>query len=745
MIRKLLIFSGVGLLIGILSLALFIGLVNYEVFGHLYSSEEIRSFKNETATEVMSADGQLIGKFFAKNRTNIYFEQLPTHVVNALVATEDERFFEHDGVDSRSLFRVLFKTILLNQPSSGGGSTITQQLLKNMYGRQSFGPLTMLVNKTKEALLAYRLESIYSKEEILALYLNTIPFGENVYGIEAASRLFYNKSVVNLTINEGAVLIGMLKANTYYNPRLYPIHAKNRQEVVLHQMMKNNYLTESEYDLLRIIPIQLDYANLGANGPANYFLVKVERELNEILQDVTAKIGKKWDYKAEGLKVETTLDYRLQTFAIQSFEKHLKKMQQKLSLQYSKGKSAQQLQKLVDGIIKSKQLQSRRNEKVKIEVFTWDSTYYDSISVSDSIKNSLLTLHAGFLAMQPNTGAINAWVGGVDFRRFPYDQVRAKRQLASTFKPILYAAALEKGMSPCDYLDNTPKTYTDFDNWTPANYDHSTGGEYSLTGALIRSKNVPSVDLLFQVGYDEVDYLWRKLGFTAHLKHSPSMALGTVDASVEELATGYAMLANGGDEVTPFTITRIVSPSGEVLYQRKEKRERTRVLEERTSLLMNEILQKAINHGTGAAIRNTYGIKTPLAGKTGTSQNFADAWFASYNPNVVMISRVGASYRSIHFNSGSLGSGGRLALPLTALTLQQIEQDSVELEKYSSPFPSINEGLKGEMNCPDFVEDSTLDKFKDFFKSDNTSVEKREKKQRKKDQRKKKKGWFKRN
>ena len=739
MIKKSIRFLLIVSIAVIAGFSLFVVAVSYEVFGHLYSRQELKDFRNQTATQIRTNDGVLIGKFFAKNRTNITYNQIPTHVVNALVATEDARYFEHDGVDSRSLVRVLLKTILMNKASSGGGSTITQQLLKNMYGRKSFGPLTMLVNKTKEALLAYRLESIYSKEEILALYLNTIPFGENVYGIESAASLYYNKPVEKLTITQGAVLVGMLKANTYYNPRLYPEHAFKRKNVVLHQMVNYGYLEQEEYDKLKTKEIQLDYANLQSEGPANYFLVRVKKELKSILEEVEQTTGKKWNYRTDGLIVETTLDYKLQNYAINAMKKHLNTMQKRLRKQYKSGASLKQLNKKVQKIVDSKGL--NKNDIHKQEIFSWDSTYYDSISVADSIKLALTALQSGFLALHPESGDILAWVGGIDFRTQPYDQILAKRQMASTFKPILYAAALEKGMSPCDYLDNTPKTYTDFDNWKPANYDHTEGGDFSLTGALMKSKNVPTVDLLFQVGFDEVDYLWRKLGFTSQLVHSPAMALGTADASLNELAIAYAAFANGGFKVSPKSISRITTSDGQVIFERHPVKKKEGVIEPRTSQLMTAMLQKAINHGTGTSIRNKYGLQIPLAGKTGTSQNFGDSWFASFNPNIVMVTRVGASYRDIHFNTGSNGAGGRLALPITAITLQQLEANKSHYSMFSVDFKALPTSLNTEMNCPDFVEDNSIDKFKDLFKKKSTTVVKEKQKSKKK----KKKGWFKKN
>lgn len=726
------------IIIAIAGVTLFVAAVNFEFFGHVYSRKELKQFKNQTATRIYTRDGVLIGKFFDKNRTNISYEQLPKHVVEALVATEDARYFEHEGVDSRSLARVLFKTIILNDASSGGGSTITQQLLKNMYGRQRFGALTMLVNKTKESILATRLESIYTKKEILALYLNTVPFGENVFGIEAASRLFFNKSVTQLRIDEGAVLVGMLKANTYYNPRLYPDHAKQRRNVVYYQMVNYHYLDKTVYDSLKQQPIVLDYANLESEGPANYFLVEVKKELEQILAKIEKETGKKWDYLADGLVVETTLDYPLQNYALTSFKEHLSVMQKRLRKQYASGKSLSHLNKMIQNEIKKQGWSERAQKMSPQEIFSFDSIYIDSISVTDSIRLSLTTLQSGLLAIHPKTGNILAYVGGIDYRTQPYNQINARRQLASTFKPILYASALEKGMSPCDYLSNTAKTYEDFDHWKPANYDHSEGGMYSLTGALVKSKNVPSVNLLFEVGFDEVDYLWRKLGFSYDLQYTPSMALGTGEANLMELAKAYATFVNGGFTISPKTILRIKAADGTLIYENKQTPPSSKIIKDRTSVLINEMLQKAVNKGTGISIRTKYKVKMPLAGKTGTSQNYADAWFASYNPSLVMVARVGASSPQIHFNNGANGSGGRLALPLVGLTLQKMEGNKKEKALYSDDFEQVSDSLTEELNCEDYLDETGMEKFFNMFKSSTTTINQEEKKSKRNSSSKKK-------
>ena len=721
MLKKSIKFIILTLVLLAVAFGIFIATVFYGGFGHLHTSEELQEFKNQTATLVLSEEGQLIGKFYAENRTNIKFEQLPEHLVNALVATEDARYFEHEGVDSRSLLRVLFKTILSNQKSSGGGSTINQQLAKNMFGRKNYGPLTMLVNKTKEALLAYRLESIYSKEEILTLYLNTIPFGENVLGIEAASRRFFNKPIGKIRIEEAAVLVGLLKANTYYNPRLYPKNAIKRRNVVLSQMEKYNYLEPEFTDSLQNLPLKLDYANLESEGPANYFLVQVKKEVNKILKAVNNANKTDYDFTKDGLTINTTLNLSLQKQALNAYQSHLSIMQNRLSKQYQSSDERKTLNSLVTKELQRLKLNSRANEKKNRELFDWNGFYTDSISIRDSIRHSLTLLHAGLLAIDPQTGAIRTWVGGIDFRTQPYDQIYAQRQIASTFKPILYAAALEQGIMPCTYLDNDPLILSDFDNWQPQNYDRSTGGNYSMAAALAKSMNIPTINLFLQVPFVELDSLWKKLGFSQTLVNKPSTALGTPNASIYELAVAYSAFSNGGYHIEPQSIVSIKTADGTAIYRNKllKPQETDRVIHENTAQLMTAMLQKAIVEGTGSSLKNKFNITMPLAGKTGTSQDYSDAWFAAYTPKLVMVTRVGASLPSIRFNSGANGAGSTLALPLIAKTLRYVQP------MYKTDFAPLPEELGDALDCEDYTEDSGLEKFfEGLFKKDRTTLEK---------------------
>ena len=725
MVKKLIKFSGKLFLIALVIFGLFFAAIYYGVFGHLYSESELKDFKNETASLVLSDNGRLIGKYFAHNRTNIDYDQLPNYIINALVATEDARYFEHEGVDSRSLLRVLFKTVLLQQKSSGGGSTITQQLAKNMFGRKNFGPLSMPVSKIKEIILANRLENIYSKEDILILYLNTVPFGENVLGIESAARRYFNKSVEKLIIEEAAVLIGMLKANTYYNPRLYPDHAINRRNVVLKQMNKYNYLSDVATDSIQKLPLVLDYANLESEGPANYFLVQVKNEVNDILKTINTKSEIVYDIRKSGLIIETTLNLELQNYAMAAYKSHLGKMQSRLRQQYKSGSNKTILQKLVNKELNKIKWTKGVDIKKNREIFSWKGFYTDSISVRDSLMNDLTLLHAGFIAIDPKTGAIKTWVGGIDYRTQPYDQIFAQRQTASAFKPILYATALQEGAMPCQYLDNDALILTDFDNWQPQNYDRSSGGKYSIAASLAKSMNIPTVNLYFQLPFSRLESTWENLGFSQSLVNKPSTALGTATASLYELAFAYASFANGGIKVEPQIITSIKTAEGKVLYQNEFSRSKQIVIEKQSTDMLNAILQKAMVEGTGRSMKSVYGVDLPLAGKTGTSQDYADAWFLAYNPNLVLATRVGASLPIIHFNNGANGSGSTLALPLVAKTLQKAQNNRALRNKYFTSFTGLTLEYEDALNCDDFMDDTEIEKlFDDIFKNKSTTFEK---------------------
>lgn len=684
--------------------------------GSLPGEEELLGYKNATASEVLSSDGQLVGKIYFQNRTNVTYSQLPGHLVNALIATEDVRFYEHHGVDSRSLARVLFKTIIGGNRRSGGGSTITQQLAKNMYGRQNTGMFSIVRNKSREMILARRIENTYSKDEILTLYLNTVPFGEDVFGIEAASLRYFNKRVEDLKIEESAVLTGLLKAPSFYNPARNPGNAEKRRNVVLSQMEKYHFIDALAADSLRSLPLAIDYRNPASEGIAGYFMVRVRNELKKILGELEEETGKLWNAETDGLVIETTLNMALQSASVEAFREHLPEMQSGLSEQYKTTSGSRRLEDITEQIIGERRMSSRADKRRVQTLFRWQGSYSDSISVRDSIRHALTLLHAGMLALDPRTGGIMAWVGGIDYVTQPYDQVLARRQTGSVFKPVLYAAALENGSEPCDYLDNDSVVVSGYEEWSPDNFDGTFGGSWSLSASLAKSMNVPSFNLFIRTGFGCVDSLWKALGFSFPLANTPALPLGTAEASIMETAVAYCAFANGGYKVDPWSILTVRSASGELLYRRQDTEFDERILSERSALVLGAMLQKAVNEGTGIAVRSRFGVDIPLAGKTGTTQNYADAWFAAFNPAVTIVARAGASSPAIHFDDGSFGTGSALSLPLVALTLKKASADPALKELVSIPFPSLPPDLQYALDCPDYREDRFVDKLIDIFK-----------------------------
>lgn len=728
--RKLLKVLAYLFIAGIAAIATFFSILFLGGFGEIPTKKELTKIQNENASLVYSEDGKLIGKFFASNRTDVPFDSLPQHLVDALIATEDARFYEHEGVDGRSMLRVLLKTLLMGDRSSGGGSTISQQLSKNLFGRKSYGKISIYINKFKEIVLAYRIEEIFTKNEIIQLYFNTVPFGENVYGIESAAQRYFNTNSAQLTIEEAAVLVGMLKANTYYNPRLHPDHAKSRRQIVLAQMHKYGYLSEAAKDSLQALPLSLNYSNLSKDSPSPYFLVRLRKEADQIIEKVNAERENPLDIERDGLIIQSSLNHELQMQAKASMSNHLKEFQALLRKQYRQGADAQKLHKLGLKVAKKEGIKLSEAKAQKRDLFYWEKEAVQTeLTLMDSLKHTLSQLHAGILGMNPQDGAIKCWLGGIDFQHYPYDQVLAKRQLASTFKPILYAAALKSGLNPCTYLSNESVVLTDFENWSPQNYNGKSGGEYSLAAALAYSKNIPTLNLYLQTPWDTIQQLWNRLGFVYELKEEPSAILGTASVSMFELAVAYSTFANGGKSVQPFTINQIKTADGEIIYQHKAAKA-VQIIEKKVCEQINEILIKGIQEGTGVAIPSRYGVRTEWAGKTGTSQDFADAWFVCYNQGMVLLSRVGASYPAIHFNHGRLGSGSRLALPLIGNVLKNSKNQA---------WYSLGLKHSNEINCADFREVKGLKKlFQSFEKKEQTLKEAKEKAGRKK----KRKGFF---
>jgi len=680
--RKILKYSIILLFIviflsGMLFLSVFTGM-----FGSLPDKKELGSISNEEASLVFSSDDVIIGKYFAENRTNIKWEDIPVHLKNALIATEDKRFFTHKGYDFLSYFRVFIKSIL-SRNKGGGGSTLEQQLVKNLYGRKNYGIITLPVNKIKEVIIAARLGNIYTKEELLLLYFNSVPFGEDTYGVESAAHRFFGKRARELKIEESAVLIGILKANTYYNPMLNPENSRIRRNLILSLMEKERYLKANEADSLKKLPLELNYEKANSS-PAGYFVQQVKKKTEEILDSIKEATDTTYDLEKDGLRIYTTLNMKIQEFAAIAISNHLAGMQKLLDRELD----ARRVKK--PWFTKQKQLSrdlTKDSSKRNVSLFDWDGMQTRNISKFDSLWHYYKMLHAAVMITDPKSGAVLTWIGGNNFQSLPFDMVLSHRQIASAFKPILYATALEKGMDACMYLENTRTTYEGYENWEPDNYGHESTSDstVALWYALTHSMNLPSVDLYFKVGKENLLNSCERLRLPGFTDDAPSIALGTLDLSLLEVVRAYGAFANQGQMNDIVMIKKITDAQGKVLYTAKNNKP-AQVFDTKTSETLTAILQQVINQGTAAGIRGRYGIRSDLAGKTGTAQNYSDAWFIAYTPNVVIGTWVGASTHDIHFYSRN-GSGSSLAMPIVAGILKNIENNPALKSTYLTRFP----------------------------------------------------------
>lgn len=687
------------------------------VFGKIPTVEELNTIKNAEASEVYAADGVLLGRYYKENRTNVKFDNIAPHVINALIATEDARFYEHEGVDQRSLLRVIVKSILLGDKSAGGGSTISQQLIKNLYGRESHGILTMPVNKVKEAIVAQRLEENYSKNDILQLYLNTVSFGENTFGIETACRRFFNTSTDSISVQNGAVLIGMLKAPTTYNPRLNPEKSLIRRNTVLAQMNKYSYLESSEKERLSELPITLDYHRISTHtGLAPYFREFLRVELEKWIKDKLKPDGTPYDLFTDGLTIHTTIDSRMQQFAEEAVNEHLASLQVDFSNDLKKqGKLNTSSNIVRNGWKRSplrKQLQDQgwdddeleafSSKKKPMEVYTHkEPQKMVEFSMLDSLQHYLSFLHAGFLAIEPSNGNVLAWVGGIDHEHFQFDHVTTHRQVGSTFKPIVYANAIERGVSPCKYIKNERIVYEDYDNWSPRNANGIYDGFYSVKGGLTHSVNTISVQLIMEGGINETIELARKLGISVDLPDGPAIALGTGNISLYEMLGAYTAFANEGIYTKPRFVTQVLDHK-KVLYESEGFQEK--VLKKQTALIMTDLMQSVVKNGTARRLSSTYKINHSIAGKTGTTQSHTDGWFIGFTPSILAGVWVGADNPQLRFSSGKLGQGANMALPIWALFWKKAASDPKTKHYCKQSFPDIPLQLSAKLGCELYVD-----------------------------------------
>jgi penicillin-binding protein 1A len=709
---------------GFLFILLLFLLVWSGVLGTLPSKEELVAIENPTASEVYSADSVLLGRYFIQERSNITYQEIPKHVADALVATEDVRFYSHNGIDTRSLGRVLIKSLLLQNESSGGGSTITQQLAKNLYPRKNYWFFSLFINKMREMIIASRIEKAYEKNAILTLYLNTIPFGDNTYGMEAAAQRFFSVHTKNLSMEQGAVLIGMLKATHSYNPRINPTQSLGRRNVVLGQIAKYGVLTAEKVDSLKALPLVLRYNKITHHsGLASYFREYVRPELLEWCKKYNTEHDAQLNLYTDGLKIYTTLDSRLQRYAEEAMARQMKETQARFDAHWKNRNPWQQYPQMIDETIKKSEryknlkkqglseteITSVMNKAVPMTVFTWEGERELTMSPVDSIKYYLKFLNAGFLAMDPRNSEIKAWVGGIDHHYFQYDHVResTKRQVGSTFKPIVYAAALEQGVKPCQFISAAKTTYTNMKDWAPENTEDNYELKYSMPGALTYSVNTVSVQVLEKAGIANTINLAHRMGIKSEIKPVPSIALGTADISITEMVTAYACLANKGKISEPVYLTAIVNYKNEIL-ERFTSPEQHQALSAESAQMIVYMLKRVVNEGTAAGLRSRFGLQNDIAGKTGTTQSNTDGWFMAITPKLVIGTWVGADDPRIRFRSTALGQGARTALPITGDFLRAANQDASLNSITHARFAALPSSLERKLDCELSKEDGNI-------------------------------------
>ncbi len=689
--------------------------------------KELQTIQNQVASEVFSADSVLLGRYYIQDRTEVTYENISPEVINALIATEDVRFYEHEGIDFVSLGRVVVKSIFLQDESAGGGSTLSQQLAKNLYPRQRYWVLSLLINKLREVTIAYRLEGIYSKKDLLTLYLNTIPFSDNTFGIQAAAKRFFSTTADALNTNQAAMLIGQLKATHNYNPRLFPKRALERRNVVLSQMVKYDFLNKEKADTLRELPLGLEYNKISHHhGLAPYFREYLKSELINWCKANTKEDGSSYNLYTDGLKIYTTIDSKLQEYAEKALEQQMTEVQKQFFDHWGKELPWQDKEYVLkEAIVRSPRYQRLKQQglsereimevmqkPIPMQLFTWEGEKDVKASPIDSIKHHLQFLNAGFMAMEPSTGEVKAWVGGIEHDFYQYDHVKTttKRQVGSIFKPIVYAMAIEEGILPCDLYSAEQETYIDKEGvkWTPRNMQNDYHVQYSMRGALAYSVNTVAVKLIQEAGVMNTIGLARKMGIHSEMPDVPSIALGSSSISLMEMTTAYACIANEGVTNLPYYIKSITDLTGKTYDNFKPKGTGQRAISRETALLVRQLMQTVVHEGTASRLRWKYGVYTDVAGKTGTTQANADGWFMAITPELAIGTWVGADDPRIRFRNTRLGQGSNTALPIAAYFLKQVNQDPAFKKISSARFKRLPYELQEELACDLYELDDDL-------------------------------------
>ncbi|MBC8045715.1 MAG: transglycosylase domain-containing protein [Fimbriimonadaceae bacterium] len=725
---------------GLTLLTFFILLLSFGVFGKLPSFEELENPQSYLATQILSSDGELLGRYYKENRTNVSYQDIPPYLIDALISTEDKRFYDHSGIDAKSLGRVIFKTIILNQEQSGGGSTITQQLAKNLYGRPSADHIFSLgLIKIKEWVTASKLERRYTKEEIITMYLNTVEYIYDAHGVQTAAKTFFNKSVDSLSVNEAAVLVGMVKNPSLYNPIKHPENAFDRKNTVLALMQQNGKLSEADFKKFKEDKIDISKFKRQdhKSGDATYFREYLRLWLSDWCKKNPKLDGTEWDIYKDGLRVYTTLNADMQHYAEQASAEWLTKLQKSFNDHWKGNKyepwnfpySGRTQPDLIDDAVKGSEryyqlkkqglkeseIMENFNTPIKMTVFTWKNKLHDLdtiMSPYDSIKYAKKLLHPGFMAIDPHTGEIKAWVGGIDMRYFQLDHVNphTKRQVGSTFKPFVYTAAIaDKGFSPCQQVPNLPVTFERgkkwglLSDWTPKNSDGSSGGMLTLSMGLGKSVNTITAYLLREVGIQPVIDLSKNMGIESEIPFQPSICLGATDISVYEMTAAYTAYANKGVAVRPIFVSRIEDRNGNIIVEFPVKK--VEVMREEIASVMLTMLEYVIDHGTGQRLRRTEygGITSEVAGKTGTTQENTDGWFMGMTPQLVCGVWVGADDPVVHFRSTSLGQGANMALPIYGLFMRKVYNDKSLGIDANAKFPPFTGEKTIELDCTKYA------------------------------------------
>ena len=757
-------------LVGIIGVFVFFWLISAGKLGFMPTFEELENPNNRFASEVYFADGPIMNRYFEKeNRKYIEYREIPQSVIDALIATEDVRFYDHSGVDVRGLFRVA-KGLLTANTSAGGGSTISQQLAKMLFPRESdLNVFELAIRKFREWVIAVRLEKSYTKEEILTMYLNKYDFLNLAVGISSAADIYFQVPLDSLKVEQAAMLIGMAKNSSYYNPVRRPELTLNRRNVVLSQMYKYDKITREECDSLKKLPLGLNFKRVDhKEGLATYFREylrlfmtankpdrKRYRDLSQFRLDSVAwetnplygwcknnvKVdGSHYDLYSDGLKIYTTLDSRMQKYAEEAVREHLsqdlqplfdKEKVKKLRPPFSNDMTPAEIEEVLDRSIRqseryrvlSKQgmsfdeIRKTFDQPLEMQVFTWSGIRDTVMTPLDSIKHYKSFFRSGFMVMQPQTGYIKAYVGGPDYRYFMYDMVSAgKRQVGSTIKPILYTLAMQEGLGPCDKVPNIPQTFIlpTGEPWSARGGTKRQGEMVTLRWGLANSENNISAWVLKQFTPEAVAQMAHKMGITSFIDPVPSVFLGTAEITVKEMVAAYSIFANKGVYNSPLPVYRIEDKYGNVLQEfRPESRE---VITENTAYLMCNLLEGVVTGGTGVRLRYKYKLMNPMGGKTGTTQKHADGWFMGVTPDLVGGVWVGAEDRSIHFQNLANGQGASMALPIWAKFLLKAYADP-RLKMSDRPFDRPA-GINKRLDCDETISEAEVKEMNNGIRED---------------------------